>query len=117
MTLRFESSGRTSGKRRKSLKRDLGAFTPELSSVIGCPFKERLWRCSCDLCDCGCNVRRLADRGSPGLEQHIYGGQRPNPEQLMPCLVWRDFFDAQRAANHATDCGHLLELAQGLRPS
>jgi len=58
----------------------------------------------------------LADGRAPGLEQHIYCGQRPDRQQLAPGLVWRDFFDAQRAADHSGDCGHLLELAQRLRP-
>ena len=50
--------------------------------------------------------------GSPGVEQH----SRYDSGQRAPRLVWGDLFDAQRAAEHATDYGHLLELAQGLRP-
>src|SRR5438093_11603892 len=45
----------------------------KLRSVIGGPVEERPCRCSCDLCDCGCNERRLADCGSPRVEQHIHG--------------------------------------------
>ena len=60
-------------------------------------------------------MRRLADGGSPGLEQHIHRWERPDPEQLMPRLVWRDLLDAERAANHPVDGGHLLKLAQRVR--
>src|SRR6266478_5927888 len=87
-------------------------FILKLCSVIGCPLEECLCGCSSDLCDCGRHVRRLADRGSPGVEQHIHCGQRPDPEQITPRLVWRDLFDMQRAPNHTTDDGHLLKLAQ-----
>ena len=61
-------------------------------------------------------MRRLALGGIPCLQQHIYGGQRPDREQLAPRLIGRDLLDAQRVADHPADCGHLLELAQGLRP-
>ena len=88
---------------------------PKLGGVIGCPFEERLWGCSNDFRECGGNVRGLADGGGPGVKQHIHGGQRPNREQLTARLVWRDLFDARRAAEHAADRGYLLELAQRLR--
>ena len=58
--------------RRKSLKRYLGAITPKRCSIVGCPVEERLCRRSRDRFDCARHVRRLADGGSPGREQHIH---------------------------------------------
>ena len=80
-----------------------------------CPKRTRSQRCSdviksaatCSIR--GRHVRRLADGGSPCREQHIHRNQRPDGEQLRPRLVWRDLFDAQRAADHATDSRHLLD--------
>jgi hypothetical protein len=63
-------------------------------------------RCTCDLCDCGCNERRLADCSNPSVQQQL----RDDRAQPPPRLVWRDLFDLQRAADHATDSGHLFEL-------
>ena len=60
---------------------------PKLCCVIGCPVEERPWECSCTLCDCRRDVRRLADCGSPGLEQHIHSNRRSDSKQLTPRMV------------------------------
>jgi len=88
-------------------------ITSELCGVIGCPVEERVCGCSCDLCDCGRNVRRLANGGCPGLKQHIHGRQRPDREQLTPRLLWRDLSDAQRTADHPPSAESSVLLAEG----
>ena len=48
----------------------------ELRGVIGGPFEESPWRCSCEFRKCGCHKRRLTDGGSPSVEQHIHHARR-----------------------------------------
>jgi len=46
----------------------------KLCGVIGCPVEECMCGYPYDLCDRERNVRRLANGGSPGGEEHIHGG-------------------------------------------
>src|SRR5580704_9503508 len=88
----------------------------KIRSVIAGPIEERpCWR-SCGLSNGRCNEGGLADPGRPSVEQNVHDGPRHDRDQFTARLVWRNLFDAQRAADHATYCGHLLELAQRLRP-
>jgi hypothetical protein len=49
----------------------------KLSSMVGGPVEERPCRGSCELCNRGCNERRLAHCGDPGVEQHRNGRKPP----------------------------------------
>jgi hypothetical protein len=88
----------------------------EHCGVICCPVTKRARWLSGDLLDRRRNKRRLTGCGTPCVEQHVHAGSRNDREQLTPGLFWRNLFDAQGAANYATDCSHLFRLAQGFRP-
>ena len=63
---------------------------PELRGVVGGPFEEGPWRCSCELRKRGCHKRRLTDGGSPRVEQHIHqrsANPGPGATQTAPRLA------------------------------
>jgi len=88
----------------------------KLGNVIDCPVAECPCRCPRNIRDSGCNKCRLADRGCPRVQQHIYNWQRYHSQQLATRFCRRYFFEAQRTSDRFTDYAYLLELAQGLRP-
>src|SRR5258708_3390861 len=102
--------------RQRGVRGNNGSCIParlEFGGVTGGPVEKCPRWCSCNLFDRACEMRRLADCGGPGIEQHIHDERRHGP--LAPRLVRRDLFDPQRAAEDLTDGGDLLKLAQGLK--
>jgi len=57
----------------------------------------------------------MAERGGPGIEEHVDGGERADGEQFLARLVGSDFFDAQVAAEDAPDGRNLFGVSERLR--
>src|SRR6185503_15427931 len=88
----------------------------EVCGVIGGPIQKTSWLFAGELRKSGAHKRRLTERCSPRVEQHIDDNWRTQDrEQFRLRFVWRHLFHAQRSANRATDCLDLLGLRERLR--
>jgi hypothetical protein len=87
---------------------------PEHVGVIGDPLPESPRRRSDDVGHYGRHVRRVSDRRTPRVEEHLYDRRRPVTRRLSTELIWRQLLEADPTAEDIPDHAHLLRLAQRL---